>query len=61
MIELDEYTPLIESEIDEVVFQLNLEYDCFISTIIFGRREIEESPLDESPIYKVIQKEGVRI
>lgn len=61
MIELEEYNPQIESEIDEVVFQLNLEHDCFISTILFGRRELEEGPLRESPIYKVIEKEGVRI
>ena len=61
MIELEEYNPQIESEIDEAVFQLNLEHDCFISAIIFGRREVEEGPLGESPIYKVIQKEGVLI
>ena len=61
MIEIEEYTAQIESEIDEVVFQLNLEHDCFISAILFGRREIEEGPLGESPIYKVIQKEGVLI
>ena len=61
MIELEEYNPQIESEIDEAVFQLNLEHDCLISAIIFGRREVEEGPLGESPIYKVIQKEGVLI
>ena len=61
MIEIEEYNPQIESEIDEVVFQLNLEHDCFISTILFGRKELEEGPLGESPIYKVIEKEGIRI
>ena len=61
MIELEEITPEIESQIDEIVFEINLEKDTFISTIIFSRDEIEEGPMSESPIYKVIQKEGISI
>jgi len=61
MIELEEVTPEIESQIDEIVFEINLEKDIFISTIIFSRDEIEEGPMSESPIYKVIQREGISI
>jgi predicted nucleotidyltransferase len=61
MVELEEVTPEIESQIDEIVFEINLEKDTFISTIIFSRDEIEEGPMSESPIYKVIQKEGISI
>ena len=61
MIILDEINPQIESEIDDLVFKINLENDCFISIIMFSRKEIEEGPLDESPIYKVVEKEGVRL
>ncbi len=61
MVELEEVTPEIESQIDEIVFEINLEQDTFISTIIFSRDEIEEGPMSESPIYKVIQKEGISI
>ena|SRR4030067_2841437 len=61
MIEVDDYNPEIESEIDDIVFKINLEHDCFISTVIFGKKELEEGPLGESPIYKAIEKEGIRV
>jgi len=61
MIELAEITPEIEKEIDEIVFEINLEFNCLISVILFGEKEIKRGPLSESPLYKVIQKEGIRI
>lgn len=61
MIEIEDYTPEIESAIDDIVFEINLAYDCFISTVIFSRKELEEGPLDESPLYKVIEREGVKV
>ncbi len=61
MIEIEDYNPLAESEIDEIVFKINLAHDCFISTVIFGRRELEEGPLSESPLYRVIEREGVKV
>ncbi len=61
MIEIEDYNPSVESAIDDIVFEINLKFDCFISTIIFSKKELEEGPLSESPIYKIIQKEGVRV
>ena len=61
MIEIEDYNPVVESDIDDLVFKINLEHDCFISTVLFGRKEIEDGPLGESPLYKVIAKEGVRM
>lgn len=61
MIEVEDYNPAIESEIDDIVFKINIEHDCLISVVIFGRRELEEGPLGESPLYKIIEKEGVKI
>jgi len=61
MIEIEDYNPVTESEIDEIVFQINLEFDCFISAVIFGRRELEEGPLGESPLYRVIEREGIAV
>ncbi len=58
-IELDDTEPDIESQIDEIVFRINLEYDTFITTTIFRKEEIEEGPMSESLIYKTILKEGV--
>ena len=61
MIELAESNPGIESQIDDIVFEINLKNDSFISAIIFSKNEIDKGPLAESPIYKIIQKEGVPI
>jgi predicted nucleotidyltransferase len=61
MMELEEYTPANESAIDDIVYEINLAHDCFISTVIFSRKELEEGPMTESPLYKVIEREGIRV
>ena len=61
MIELDECSPDIKSKIYDIVFEINLENDTFISTTIFSKKEIEDGPLSESPIYKTILREGAHI
>ena len=61
MIELTEINPKIESEIDKAIFSINLKNDCFISAVIFGKKELEEGPLDQSPLYKVVEREGIRL
>jgi uncharacterized protein len=59
MVELPDYDRAIVEEIDDIIYQINLEYDVFISALVFGKDELEEGPMSESPIYKVIQMEGV--
>jgi len=61
MIELEDSNFEIESEIFDIVFDINLEYDCFISVLIFSRGELEQGPMSESPIYKTIMREGVAV
>lgn len=61
MIELDECNFNIKSQIYDIVFEINLENDTFISTTIFSKKEIEDGPLSESPIYKAILREGAHI
>lgn len=61
MIELAETTPRVESDIDKLVFKINLKYDCFITTVIFGKAELEEGPMGQSPLYMAIEREGVRL
>ncbi len=61
MIELEEYDPAIAAEIDDLVFEINLAHDCLISLIVFSKKELEEGPLSESPLFKTISKEGVRV
>ena len=59
MIELPDYDRAMVEEIDDIVYRINLEHDVFISALVFGKDEMEEGPMSESPIYKVIQREGV--
>ena len=59
MIEIPEYDQAMVAEIDDIIFQLNIEHDVFISALYFGKDELEEGPLSEAPIYKVIQREGI--
>lgn len=61
MIVLDDYTPEIETAIDELVYDINLTHDCLISVVIFGRQELEEGPLSESPLYKRVLAEGIPV
>ena len=59
MIVLEDHSSAIASEIDDLIFDINLKYDCLISALYFGRNELESGPLAESPIYKKIMQEGV--
>lgn len=61
MIEIEEITPEIEALIDEIIFRINLKFDCLISAIIYSRQELEEGPMSESPLYKVIEREGIHV
>ena len=61
MIELPDYDRTIVEEIDDIVFQINLEHDVFISALVFGKDELEKGPMSESPIYKAIQRDGVSL
>lgn len=61
MIEVAESDPEIDAQIDDIIFEINLKNDSFISAVIFSRKELEEGPLAESPLYKIIQREGLSI
>ncbi len=61
MIEIVESNPYVRFGIYDVIFEINLENDTFISASIFGKKEIEDGPMGESPLYKIIHKEGIPI
>ena len=61
MIVLEEHSPTIESRIDDLIFDINLKYDCFITAIFFSRKELEVGPMSQSPIYKKILEEGISL
>ena len=51
----------IESEVDDLIFEINLQYDCFITALFFSQAEIDTGSLSESPVYKKIQHEGIGV
>lgn len=61
MIELAEATPEIEMDVAVLIFEINLAHDCFISAVIFSQNELEKGPMDQSPLYKAIQKDGIAL
>jgi predicted nucleotidyltransferase len=61
MIEIVESNPYVRFGIYDVIFEINLENDTFISASIFSKKEIEDGPMGESPLYKIIHKEGIPI
>jgi predicted nucleotidyltransferase len=61
MIVLEDHSPVIEAQIDDLIFDINLKYDCFITALFFSRKELEVGPLAESPIYKKILQEGISL
>jgi predicted nucleotidyltransferase len=61
MIVLAESAPLIESQIDDIVFDINLKHGCLIVPLYFGENELETGPLSEAPVYKRIQSESIQL
>jgi predicted nucleotidyltransferase len=61
MIEIPDYDRAMVAEIDDIIYRINLEHDVFISALVFGKDELEDGPMSEAPIYKVIQREGVSL
>jgi len=59
MIVLERSNPQIESEIDDLVFELNIQFDCLIVPLYFAHEELISGPLDESPVYKKALAEGI--
>ena len=61
MIVLEQTSPEIESQIDDMIFDINLRYDCLISAIFFSLDELQEGPFGESPLYKKAIFEGIQV
>ena len=61
MIVLEDSSTSVESEIDDLIFDINLKHDCLIIPLFFSRKELEVGPLSESPIYKKILQEGITL
>lgn len=59
LVVLPETSPILESKIDDDIFDINLEHDCLISTVYYSENELREGPMSESPLYKRAFSEGL--
>jgi len=44
-----------------IAWEIGFKEDVVIVPLIFGKKEWEDSPILESPIYKNIQREGIKL
>jgi predicted nucleotidyltransferase len=51
----------LESRIDDDIYEINLEHDCLISAVYFTEVELKAGSMAESPLYKRVVTEGVRL
>ena len=51
----------LKNRVKNAAWELTLEAGIVVTTLLFSRYEIEESPLRSSPIIRVIMSEGVPI
>jgi len=61
MIELEELPPTLYEKVFDLLFDINLRYGVFISAVLFGRKELEDGPMSASPLFKAIERDGVRL
>jgi len=59
MIVIENSSPAVEEKIDDLVFDLNIKFDCLITPLYFSSEEIEAGPFSESPVYKRALAEGI--
>ena len=51
----------LKSKVKDAAWEMTLESGIVVTTLLFSRQEIENSPLRSSPIVRVIMEEGVPV
>jgi len=51
----------LRSRVKNAAWEMTMESGIVVTTLLFSRHEIEESPLRSSPIIRVIMEEGVPV
>ena len=51
----------LRSRVKNATWEMTMESGIVVTTLLFSRHEIEDSPLRSSPIIRVIMEEGVPI
>ena len=60
-IELESVTPQLRRRISEVAWEVGLEMDRMISTLVVTREQLEHGPMGVNPIILNVQAEGVAL
>ncbi|MCF6155070.1 MAG: nucleotidyltransferase domain-containing protein [Candidatus Brocadia sp.] len=60
-IEVESLNDELKRKIRDIVWEVGFENSIYISSLIFTRYEIEDSPLKASPIVENINREGVMV
>jgi len=60
-IEVEQLTDQIKAKIREISWKIGLENEAVITSLIFSRNELEQSPMRSSPIVENIMREGISI
>ena len=60
-IELETVTPKLRRRISEVAWEVGLEMDRVISTLVVTREQLEHGPMGVNPIMLNVQAEGVAL
>lgn len=47
--------------ITEIAWEVGFQHDIVIAPVVFSREAVQKGPLSASPLYKVIQKEGILV
>lgn len=61
LIELETVTPTLRRQISEVAWQVGLDYERVISTLVATRAQLESGPLSATALVHNIRREGVQI
>ncbi|MBI4765882.1 MAG: nucleotidyltransferase domain-containing protein [Deltaproteobacteria bacterium] len=60
-LEVESISKDLKEKISDIIWEVGFNNYLIISSLIFTREEIENSPLRASPILKNINSEGIRI
>ncbi|MFH1963718.1 MAG: nucleotidyltransferase domain-containing protein [bacterium] len=58
---VDNFNKTTRDKVFTIAWELSLEEGVVITPLIFGQKEWQNSPIIESPIYKNIQREGIKV
>jgi len=59
-IEVEEVTPALRRQIEDIAWEVGFDLDCVITTIVATRDQVKHGPLGASPLVLNIEREGVR-